>query len=73
MRDFAAGVPITAEVYVAVLLDVGEAECAQGVGVVVERGVGVPCVCEAAAVRVDEDEGGGEGGVVVDYVGEVGH
>ena len=28
---------------------------------------------EAGAVGVDEDEGGGEVGVVVDDVGEVGH
>ena len=38
-----------------------------------ERGVGVPCGEEAGAVGVDEDEGGGEVGVVVDDVGEVGY
>ena len=38
-----------------------------------ERGVGVPGREEAGAVRVDEDEGGREVGVVVDDVGEVGH
>ena len=70
---FAAGVPVAAEVDVAVLLDVGDLEGAQGVDVVVERGVGVPCVAEAAPVWMDEGEGGGEGGVVVDDVGEVGH
>lgn len=38
-----------------------------------EWGVGVPGLEEAAAVGVDEDEGGREGVVVVDDVGEVGH
>ncbi len=70
---FTAGVPVAAEVDVAVLLDVGDLEGAQGVDVVVERGVGVPCVAEAAPVWMDEGEGSGEGGVVVDDVGEVGH
>lgn len=70
---FTAGVPVAAEVDVAVFLDVGDAESAEGVDVIVEWGVGVPCVAEAAAVWMDEGEGGGEGGVVVDYVSEVGH
>ena len=38
-----------------------------------ERGVGVPGGQEARAVGVEECEGRGEVGVVVDYVGEVGH
>lgn len=38
------------------------------------RGIGVPGAWVAVAVRVDEDEGAGEVGVVVvcDYVGEIG-
>lgn len=73
MRFFAARIPVAAKVDVAVFLHVGESECAEGVDVVVEGGVGVPCVAKAAAMRMDEGKGGGEGGVVVDYVGEVGH
>ena len=45
----------------------------QGVDVGVERGVGVPGGEEARAVGVEECEGLGERGVVVYYVGEVGH
>lgn len=69
----AARVPVAAKVCVAVLLDEGEAEGAEGVAVGVEGGIGVPGGGEAGFVRVNEGEGGGEGGVVVDYVGEVGH
>lgn len=73
VRFLAAGVPVAAEVDVAVFLNVGDLEGAQGVDVVVEGSVGVPCVAEAAPVWMDEGEGDGEGGVVVYDVGEVGH
>ncbi len=68
-----ARVPIAAQVHVAALLHKGEPEGSQGVDVVVEGRVGVPGGEEAGAVGVEECEGRGEGGVVVDYVGEVGH
>ena len=68
-----AWIPVTAQVYVAGLLDEGELEGAEGVDVGVEGGVGVPGGEEAGAVGVEEGEGGGEGRVVVYYVGEVGH
>lgn len=66
-------VPVTAEIHIAGLLYEGELEGAQGVDVGVEGGVGVPGGEETGAVGVEEGEGGGEGGVVVYYVGEVGH
>lgn len=55
VRFFASGIPVAAQVHVAVFVDVVEAEAAEGIDVVVEGGVGVPGVAEAAAVRVDED------------------
>ena len=67
------GVPVAAEVNVAILLHKGDLKGVEGVDVVVERGVGVPGREEARAVGVQEYEGGWEVGVVVDYVGEVGH
>ena len=73
MRFEASGVPVAAQVHVAVALHERDLEGAQRVDVVVERGVGVPGGEEAGAVGVEEDEGGGEAGVVVDDVGEVGH
>ena len=73
VRYQAPRVPVAAEIDVAVLLHKGDLERSEGVDVVVERGVGVPGREEARAVGVEEDEGGGEVGVVVDDVGEVGH
>lgn len=63
---FAAGVPVAAEVDVAVALDEVELEGAHGCYVIVERGVDVPGHEEAGAVGVEEGDGGGEGVVVVD-------
>ena len=73
VRFQTARVPVAAQVHVAVFLDKGDPEGAQRVDVVVEGRVGVPGGVEAGAVGVQEDEGRGEGGVVVDYVREVGH
>lgn len=73
VRFEAARVPVAAEVDVAVLLHEGELEGSEGGDVVVEGCVGVPGGEEAGAVGVQEDEGGEEVGVVVDYVGQVGH
>lgn len=66
-------VPVTAQVHVAGFLYKGYLEGAQRVDVVVEGGVGVPGGEEAGAVGVEEYEDGWEVGVVVDYVGEIGH
>ena len=73
MRRFTPGLPGTAEIRVAAPLDEVETERFDGADVVVEPGVGVPALEVAVAVAVEEDDGGGEGVVVVDYVGEVGH
>ena len=51
------GIPIAAEIDVAVLLHKGDLEGVEGVDVVVERGVGVPGREEARAVGVQEYEG----------------
>lgn len=64
---------VAAKVDVAVLADEWQLEVFQGVDVVVQGGVRVPGVPETGAVRVDEGHDGREGGVMVDYVGEVGH
>jgi len=64
---------VAAKVDVAVLADERQLEILQGVDVVVQGSVRVPGVPEAGAVRVDEGHDGREGGVMVDYVGEVGH
>ena len=69
----AAGVPVAAEIDVAGAGDGVEAEELEGVDVGVEGRVGVPGCEEAGAVGVDECDCGGEGWVVVDDVGEVGH
>ena len=69
----AAWGPVAAEVDVAVLPDECELEVLESVDVVVQWVVRVPSAQEARAVRVDEGYGGGEGGVVVDYVGQVRH
>lgn len=73
VRDLASRIPIAAEVRVSILLDEGDAEGPEGVNVVVERSVGVPGFGKSTPMRVDEDECGGEGIVVVNYEGEVGH
>ena len=73
VRFQAPRIPVAAEIDVAVLLHKGYLKRSEGVDVVVERGVRVPGREEARAVGVEEDKGGGEIGVVVDYVGEVGH
>ncbi len=73
VRLLAAGVPVAPEIDVAVLLDVFQAQSAKAVDVVVVRSVGVPGVQEAAAMRVDEGESLGEGGIMVDDVGKVCH
>ena len=73
VRLQAARVPVAAQVDVAVALHDGDPEGPQGVDVVVERRVSVPGGEEAGAVGVEEDEGGGQVGVVIDDVGEVGH
>lgn len=62
----AAGVPVAAQVDVAVALDEVELEGAHGCYVIVKRGVDVPGHEEAGAVGVEEGDGGGEGVVVVD-------
>ena len=67
------GVPVAAQIDVAVAAHEVGAQFAEGVDVVVEGGVGVPGGPEAVAARVDEGHDGGEGVVVLDYVGEVGH
>lgn len=69
----AARVPVAAKVDVAVALNEIELESAHGCYVIVERGVDVPGHEEAGAVGMEEGDGGGEGVVVVDQVGEVGH
>ena len=51
------GIPVAAEVDVAVLLHKWDLKGVQGVDVVVERGVGVPGREEARAVGVQEYEG----------------
>ena len=73
VRGQAAGVPVAAEVDVAVGLDEGEAQCVQGGDVGVQGRVGVPGGEEAGGVGVQERERGGERAVVVDEVGQVGH
>ena len=66
----AAGVPGAAQVHVAEAQHAGGVEALDGLdGVVAQEGVVVPGV----AVGVHEDEDGGQGGVVRDDVGEVGH
>lgn len=69
----AAGVPVAAEIDVAVVLDKVGSQHAHCVDVVVERGVIVPCQEEAVAMCVEKDYCRGKGVVVVNYVGEVGH
>ncbi len=69
MRRKTAGVPITAEIHVAVLLHEGHLKRIHGVDVGMQRGICVPRAEEARGVGVQEGEGGWEGGVVVDYVG----
>lgn len=66
-------VPIAAQIHVAVSLHERYLKGAQRVDVVVERCIRVPGGEEARAMRVEEYEGRREVGVVVDYVGEVGH
>ena len=73
VRLLAAGVPVAAEIDVAIPLDVFQAQSAKAVDVIVEGSVGVPGVQEAAAVRVDEGESRRKGGVMVDNVGKVCH
>ena len=73
MRRFASWVPITAKVDITILLYEGKLEGIQGVDVGVEGGIRVPSREEAGAVGVQEGECSGEGVVVVDYVGQVGH
>ena len=68
-----ARIRVAAEVNVAIFYDVGELQGANGDDLVVERGVGVPGCFKAVAVGVEEEEDAGEVGVVVDYMGEVGH
>lgn len=65
----AAGVPVAAEIDVAVFLDKVGSQHAHCVDVVVERGVVVPCQEEAVAMGVEKDNCRGEGVVVVNYVG----
>lgn len=73
LLQLAAGVPVAAQIGVAVAAHKVGAQFAQRVDVVVKGGVGVPGSPEAVAARVDEGHDGGEGVVVLDYVGEVGH
>lgn len=73
MRFQASRIPVAAEINVAVFLYEGYPQRSQGGDVVVEGGVRVPGGEEARAVGMQEGEGGRQVGVVVDYVGEVGH
>ena len=73
VRGQAAGVPVAAEIHVAVLLHEGDLQGVQRGDVGVQGRVGVPGGEEAGGVGVQEREGAGERGVVVDDVGEVGH
>ena len=57
MRVQTPGIPVAAEVDVAVLLHKGDLKGVEGIDVVVERGVGVPGREEACAVGVQEYEG----------------
>lgn len=73
MRFQASRIPVAAEINVAVFLYEGYPKRSQGVDVVVEGRVRVPGGEEARAVGMQEGEGGRQVGVIVDYVGEVGH
>lgn len=68
-----ARVRIAAQVHVSVALHKVELQRAHAGGVVVQRRVDVPGAQEAGAVRVQEGEGRGQRGVVVDDVRQVGH
>lgn len=73
MRRETAGVPIAAEIHVATVLHEWYLKGIHGVDVGMQRGICVPGAKEAGSVGMQEGEGGREGGVVVDYVGQVGH
>lgn len=73
MTGLAPGVPIAAEIHVAILLDEIELEVAHSHDIIVQGRIDMPGHEETRPVCVKEGDGGREVVVMVDYVGKVGH